>query len=283
MLPQHESHFRLLVESIQDYEIITLDLQGSILSWNAGGENLRGYTAPAIVGQHFCCLFTAEDIQKGQPQEALAIASAKGRWEADGWQVRQDGSQFWANVVITPLQDQQGQLNGFCQVTRDNSVSKQLESQLAKQQEVEIKIQENFDLLKVVIEGTSDLIFVKNLRGEYVLINPAFAQAMGRSPEEILGRNDLAFFPPDTANQVMALDQSLMANGVSKTLEEYVPFNGEIRTFMTTKTPYRDPQGNITGLIGITRDITEQQAALRDRQQAEVIMRQSEQRYRSLT
>jgi PAS domain S-box-containing protein len=114
-----EQRFRLLVQSIKDYAIFMLDPLGNIVSWNAGAERLKGYTANEIIGKHFSIFYPQEDLDARKPQRELEIASKVGRLEDEGWRLRKDGTRFWANVVITALRDESGELVGFAKVTRD--------------------------------------------------------------------------------------------------------------------------------------------------------------------
>jgi sigma-B regulation protein RsbU (phosphoserine phosphatase) len=111
--------FRLLVESVKDYAIFMLDPNGHIATWNLGAERIKGYMAPEIIGEHFSIFYPAEDAASGKCEVELEIATREGRFEEEGWRVRKDGSQFWANVTITALRDPGGTLVGFAKVTRD--------------------------------------------------------------------------------------------------------------------------------------------------------------------
>ena len=111
--------YRLLVESVKDYAIFALDPNGYIVSWNPGAERFKGYTAPEIIGKHFSVFYPPEDLQARKPWIELEIATADGRLEDEGWRVRKDGTQFWANVVINALRGPDGELVGFAKVTRD--------------------------------------------------------------------------------------------------------------------------------------------------------------------
>jgi PAS domain S-box-containing protein len=111
--------YRLLVESVEDYAIFALDPTGHIVSWNPGAQRFKGYTASEIIGQHFSVFYPPEDIQSRKPEIELEIAQSVGRLEDEGWRVRKDGTQFWANVVITALRNADGELVGFAKVTRD--------------------------------------------------------------------------------------------------------------------------------------------------------------------
>jgi PAS domain S-box-containing protein len=96
-----------------------LDPDGTIVSWNAGAERIKGYTVEEAVGRHFSIFYTPEAIEAGHPGHELTIARRVGRYEEEGWRVRRDGTTFWASVVITALLDEQGELRGFAKVTRD--------------------------------------------------------------------------------------------------------------------------------------------------------------------
>ena len=114
-----ERQFRLLVQSVVDYAIFMLDPTGVIRSWNAGAARMKGYAADEIIGRHFSSFYTPEDRAAGVPQRALATALSEGKFEAEGWRLRKDGTRFWASVVIDPIRDETGRLLGFAKVTRD--------------------------------------------------------------------------------------------------------------------------------------------------------------------
>lgn len=118
-LRHEQDRFRLFVDAVKDYAIYVLDPSGSVASWNQGAERIKGYAAAEVIGKHFSCFFTDEDVRDGKPQEELRIAEQEGRFEGEGWRVRKDGSRFWANIVLTAIKDQNGQLSGFAKVTRD--------------------------------------------------------------------------------------------------------------------------------------------------------------------
>jgi PAS domain S-box-containing protein len=110
---------RLLVESVQDYAIFGLDPEGRVMSWNAGAERIKGYAPEEILGRHFSLFYPEEAVAIGHPDHELVVAAETGRFEEEGWRLRKDGTRFWANVVITALRDESGELVGFGKVTRD--------------------------------------------------------------------------------------------------------------------------------------------------------------------
>src|SRR5207247_74373 len=118
-LRDSEERFRLIVDAVVDYAIFMLDTSGNILTWNLGAQRIKGYHADEIIGKHFSCFYPPEAVAAHWPQEELQTAAEQGRFEDEGWRIRKDGIQFWANVVITALRDEAGRLKGFSKVTRD--------------------------------------------------------------------------------------------------------------------------------------------------------------------
>ena len=108
LIPGLTDPFRRLVEGVQDYAILLLDKSGHILSWNAGAQQLKGYSAGEIVGRHISTFYTEEAKARKWPDQELQLAQAQGRFEDEGWRVRKDGTLFWANIIITALKDDHG-------------------------------------------------------------------------------------------------------------------------------------------------------------------------------
>jgi PAS domain S-box-containing protein len=114
-----EESFRLMVESVSDYAIVMLDPEGGIVSWNTGAQRIMGYQSDEIVGRHLALFYPPDDVSSGKPERDLELASVSGRHEDEGWRIRKDGSLFSANIVITAIRDQAGNLRGFAKLTRD--------------------------------------------------------------------------------------------------------------------------------------------------------------------
>jgi PAS domain S-box-containing protein len=107
-----DGRYRLLIEAVTDYAIYLLDPSGAVTTWNPGAQRFKGYTAGDIIGQHFSRFYTEQDQKDGLPSRALEIARRNGKFEAEGWHVRKDGSTFWAYVVIDPIRDPSGEIIG---------------------------------------------------------------------------------------------------------------------------------------------------------------------------
>ena len=144
-----EKLLSLLVSSVKDYAIFMLNPEGTIISWNKGAENIKGYGEEEIIGQHMCIFYTHDDNLQREPQQNLTKALQKGSYETEGWRIRKDGSAFWANVVFTPVYDDNKQLLGFAKVTRDVTERKKAENR---------KDELNIELEKRVKENTEKII-----------------------------------------------------------------------------------------------------------------------------
>ncbi|GAB2515193.1 PAS domain-containing sensor histidine kinase [Lysobacter humi (ex Lee et al. 2017)] len=166
-----ERQFRLLVQGVTDYAIYMLDTNGRIASWNAGGERIKGYASDEIIGEHFSRFYTEEDRDRGEPAVALETARTQGRYEKEGWRVRRDGTRFWANVIIDPVFDDDGQLIGFAKVTRDVSERREKQRALEVAQQAMLQahrmeaigqltygVAHDFNNLLTVITNSLDLI-----------------------------------------------------------------------------------------------------------------------------
>jgi rsbT co-antagonist protein RsbR len=126
-----------MIDGITDYEVIRLDRDGTVRSWNPGAERLRQYAADEVIGRHFSMFYTTEDVQLGLPERELATAARDGRLESEGWRQRRDGSRFWTSSVLSPLKDVGGELVGYVRVARDMTERREQE-QLVQRQRDEI-------------------------------------------------------------------------------------------------------------------------------------------------
>ena len=127
--------FRLLVGAVTDYALYMLDPTGLVVSWNAGAQRFKGYEADEIIGQHFSRFYTEEDVRAGLPAQVLETAARDGKFEAEGWRQRKDGTRFWAHVVVDPIRDPSGALLGFAKITRDVTEQRMAAQQLEEARE----------------------------------------------------------------------------------------------------------------------------------------------------
>ncbi len=160
-IKRNEERFRLLVDGVKDYAIFFLDPNGVITTWNEGARRLKGYRADEIIGKHFSIFYPQVDLNTGKPQWELERATAIGRLEDEGWRLRKDGSRFWANVIITRINDEKGNLIGFSKITRDLTDRKKMED--------ELRLSRN-NLENRVKERTAELESALNARDEFLSI-----------------------------------------------------------------------------------------------------------------
>jgi PAS domain S-box-containing protein len=180
-----EERYRVLVDSIKDYAIFMLDAKGRIATWNLGAERLKGYRAQEIIGRHFSVFYPEDVVARGYPDEELRHAAELGRWEDEGWRVRKAGSRFWANVVITALRDENGELMGFAKITRDLTERRNNEEQLRQSEE----------RLRRLMDAVEDAIFMLDPQGHVTSWNGGATRVLGFHASEIIGRHFSRFYP----------------------------------------------------------------------------------------
>jgi len=129
-LRESEERMRLLVDAVKDYAIFIVDLEGRIMSWNAGASRLNGYTFDEVIGKPLSIFYTEEALGAGYPHVELAATREKGQYQEEGIRKRKDGSTYWAHVTLTSLTDAKGKLRGFAKVTRDITERKKAEETL---------------------------------------------------------------------------------------------------------------------------------------------------------
>jgi PAS domain S-box-containing protein len=251
-ITESEERFRLLVEQVKDYAIITLDVNGNITSWNSGAEYIKGYKAEEIIGKHISVFYTPEEIALNEPEENLKHAKEQGHYETEGWRVKKDGSQFWANIVYTPLYTADGKLRGFSKVTRDITERRKAE---------EILKQTNF-FLDAVLEHIPNMVFVKDARElRFLRFNKAGEELLGYKKEDLMGKNDYDFFPKEQADFFTAKDrEALNTNGITDIPEELIDTTTGKKWLHTKKIPIQGPDGKPLYLLGISEDITKRKA-----------------------
>ena len=262
LLSESEERFRLLVEGVRDYAIFMLDTEGRVTTWNLGAERIKGYDAEEIIGEHFSIFYTDEDIERGHPEEELRVATAEGSYEEEGIRVRKDGSAFWANVLITALRDDAGNLRGFAKVTRDITARKEAEESerlLAREQAAKERATD-------ILESISDAFYAVDHEWRFAYVNKKAEELWGRSRGELLGKNIWEEFPEAEDFESYRQIQRAMEEGVTTEFETISPVLG----IWVAGRAYPSREG----LSVYFRDITE-------RKRAEEEIRRSEERYRS--
>jgi PAS domain S-box-containing protein len=180
-LERSEQQFQQLVTGITDCAIYMLDRNGFIVSWNPGAERIKGYAAEEIIGQHFGVFYTEEDRAVRLPAEVLRAAATQGKYEAENWRVRKDGTRFWASVLIDPIRDGAGEIVGFAKITRDMTERRAMQEQLHQSQKMEAigqltgGVAHDFNNLLTVILGNLESL------ARYVPEAPRARRALGQA------------------------------------------------------------------------------------------------------
>ena len=249
-----EGRYRLLIEAITDYAIFLLDPRGIVTTWNPGAQRFKGYSREEIVGQHFSRFYTEQDQKAGLPKLALQTAEREGKFEAEGWRIRKDGSHFWAYVVIDPIRHPSGELIGFAKITRDLTERKAAEQVLNRSEEQ----------FRLLVQGVSDYaIFLLDANGNVTNWNRGAHRIKGYRPDEIIGQHFSRFYTDEdrAANlPQLALDTARKEGRFEK--EGWrVRKDGSQFWAHVIIDAIRDDEGNIIGFAKVTRDITERREA----------------------
>ena len=245
-----QRRMQLLIERVADYAIYLLNPDGTVASWNAGARRFKGYTEAEIIGQHFSRFYTPADRAAGVPERALRTALEAGRFEAEGWRVRKDGTHFWASVVIDPIHDDDGQLVGFAKITRDISDKKLAREALRR-------TEEQFRLL---VDSVIDYaIYMLSPEGLVTTWNAGARNIKGYQAEEVIGTHFRRFYTEEDR-------RNGLPDRVLATAREHGRYHGEVLRVRKDGTRFRadvvvdairDADGRLLGFAKITRDVTQ--------------------------
>ena len=251
-LRQSEERFRLLVDSVRDYAIFMLDPQGHVLTWNTGAERFKGYRADEIIGSHFSRFYTPEALARGLPDEELKAARTVGSFEDEGWRVRKDGTLFWANVVITSMRDETGELIGYAKVTCD----------LTQRRHHEEALRQSEERFRLLVEGVSDYaIFMLDVNGRVATWNVGAQRIKGYSADEIVGQHFSVFYPQEAVDSGWPEHELQVATESGRFVDTgwRVRKDGTQFWANVTITAMRDAVGRLLGFAKLTRDMTQSQ------------------------
>ena len=249
-----EQRFQYLISGIRDYAIYMLDQEGYVSSWNSGARRFKGYEAPEILGEHFSRFYTPEERERGLPERALATALAEGKYEAEGWRVRQDGTRFWASVIIDPIYDERGTLLGYAKITRD----------ITERKKTEDALRESEERFRLLVQGVSDYaIYMLTPEGVVSNWNIGAERIKGYSEQEIVGLHFSRFY----TEEERAAGVPVRALTTAAREGRYEAEGWRMRKDGTRFWAHviidaiRDDSGALIGFAKITRDLTEKKAA----------------------
>jgi PAS domain S-box-containing protein len=250
---ESERRFRLLVEGVVDYAIYMLDPDGIVCNWNAGARRIKGYDAGDVVGQHFGMFYLPEDREAGMPARSLAAAREYGKFEAEGWRLRKDGTRFLASIVIDAIYEE-GELIGFAKITRDIT-ERSMAAEALKESE------RHFRLL---VSGVTDYaLYMLDPTGIVTNWNAGGQRIKGYRPEEIIGQHFSRFYSAadQAAGRPARALQLAVENGRYEEDGWRVRKDGTFFWASVVIDPIRDEDGKLLGFAKITRDISERREA----------------------
>jgi PAS domain S-box-containing protein len=245
---------RHFISSVSDYAIYMLSPTGQVVSWNLGAQRFKGYAPHEIIGQHFSRFYTEEDRARGVPEHALHTARTAGKFEAEGWRVRKDGTRFWASVVLDPIRDEHGELIGFTKITRDISDKKAAQDALRASEE----------RFRMLVQGVTDYaIYMLSPTGEITNWNSGARRIKGYDEHEVIGTHFSRFYTEE--DRATGLPHRALGTAAEKGRFEAegwrVRKDGTRFWAHVVIDPIRDEQGNLVGFAKVTRDITERKQA----------------------
>jgi PAS domain S-box-containing protein len=248
-----EDGYRLLVQGVSDYGIFMLDPTGHVVSWNAGAERIKGYREEEILGQHFSVFYPAEDVAAGVPEKLLRIAVEQEHVEAEGWRLRKDGTRFWANIVITALFGDTGELRGFGKVTRD----------MTDRRAAEEALKESEERFRLLVHGVLDYgIFMLDPTGVIISWNDGAERIKGYRESEIIGQHFSVFYPPEDIAADKPGRELTQAVNEGRLEDEGWRLRKDGTRFWANVviTALFDDTGQLRGFGKVTRDMTERRA-----------------------
>lgn len=252
-----KGHFDELVGGVTDYAIFMMTRDGIILDWNQGAERLKGYIASEIVGQHFSRFYSEADKAAKLPEFELEVASREGRFVAEGWRYRKDGSRFWASVTLTSIRSDAG-VEGFLKITRD----------LTERQESMEALRQSEERLRLLITSVSDYaIFMLDPDGRVASWNTGANRIKGYDADEIIGEHFSRFYPEEAraAGVPGILLAKALAEGSAEDEGWRIRKDGTRFWGNVVITAVHDDAGIHRGFVKITRDLTDR----RNREQLE--------------
>jgi len=265
-LRESEERYRLLVDNIRDYEIFLLDPEGKIISWNIGGEMIKGYRAEEIIGKRHDLFFTEEDRRRGVPGEELKTAAWAGRSEMEGWRVKKDGSRFWANVITTAMYDEKGGVSGFSKVIRDITARKKAEDTLRESEERH----------RVIAETASDAIITIDGESKVLLANKAVEKLFGWKSEELIGQSLTILMPERYRERHLQGVKRFIETGQRHVSWAAIDVEGlrknDSEVPLEISYGFFEKEGSVY-FTGIARDMTERRLAEKEKEYKELLER----------
>ena len=258
--------YRMLVQSVVDYAIYMLKPDGVVANWNAGAQRAKGYTPEEIIGKNFSCFYSAEDREKGVPQNGLTIARETGRYDTKGWRYRKDGSAFWAHVVIDAIRNDDGELLGFAKVTRDYTELREYELQMQQARELAERNGEKMaalsTFLDTIVSNIPSCVIVEDaVSREILLINSKAEQLLGGSERDFVGKKLAECMTDEMSEYFMQLSDAAQRKQGMQRNERLLASPLGDRIISASASIIRGNDEHRNYVLLIADDVTDQRAA----------------------
>ena len=277
-----QNQYQVLIDTVTEYAIFIIDPAGHVLTWNAGASQIKQYQAKEIIGKHFSLFYTAQDKANDSPSKALTVATARGKFEDEGWRVKKDGSVFWASVLITPLYTNGKELTGFSMITRDLSDRKKAEDDLYRAYD---ELKESEEKYRLLVEGVSDYaIFMLDPAGNVATWNEGARKMKGYEAHEIIGKYFSKFYSSDSVERGFPEYELSQAKAKGSFEDHGWRYRKDGSAFWanTVLTAIYNDNQELLGFSKITRDLTEKRKMEHQLFQLNEELKESEEKSRLL-
>lgn len=268
-LVNSDKRFEILITAISDYAIYLLDPDGRIVSWNTGAQRFKGYTANEVIGKHFSMFLSQEDRDAGTPQSILDQAAANGRFEAEGWRIRKDGTGFWANIVVDAIYNTAHELIGYAKITRDITERKTAHESLLESER----------RFRYLVEGVTDYaIYMLSPEGIVTNWNSGAQRIKGYQAQDVIGTHFSRFMVAEDRESGMPARSLEIAKKEGRFENEgwRVRKDGTLFLAHIIIDAIHNNAGELLGFAKITRDITEKRIAEENLTKANAALFQSQ-------
>jgi PAS domain S-box-containing protein len=240
-------HFRLIIETIEDYALIMLDARGHIVSWNVGAERITGYQASEIIGHHFSGFHPRKEIERKHPDSVLQLAATHGRYAEEGWRIRKGGSGYWADVAISAMYDQGGHVRGFAKVIHDITKRKKFEEKLREQ--------------ALILDAANDAIVIRDIDDRITYWNQGAQRLYGWGRDEAMGQVGHTLLKAHFPQPLDSITEQLFSEGRWQGEAVHTKRDGSVITVASTWTLQHNDANLLASVLEMNYDITARKRA----------------------
>lgn len=261
LLKESEERFRLIVENIKDYAIFMTDVEGNVISWNEGAKKIKGYEEAEILGKNISIFFPEEEKAVNRPAENLKVAKREGHFQGEGWRKRKNGTLFWADVLVTPVYDEHGKLQGYAKIVRDITERKLAENERQKTQQQLAMAQSLAHLGSWEWDLKADtLVWSEELYNVY---------GIDKNATDLFQKTNNMTHPEDLQRVIGIVSESKKTHRNFEFYYRIIRNDGTVRHIHSRGNVILDAQGEVEKMIGTDQDVTDR---FREEQMEKLVM-----------